>query len=339
LKRGKRAGKVVFVNLGEPAKSVWGDVVDYWVDMDCDAWVADMKRRRPDVWETQAAIGSRVTKTPTPATNAGRKRKAEEIGDPEEDKENGRAPTRMEPPLKKWKSSTPPETSIRGCRVTMSLGTSTTLTRSTTPLGTPPRLLRSTTPLGTPPNIPRSKTPLGTPTKSLRSTTPLGSPTPRTTTTNHFGTPANAQRSTTPLGSPPRNSTAPCEPPPDMKNTWGMVRDAGSARTPWKTAGLPTPPSNSHRPRQNSESSPQQTGVLQLKAEPASPPATLSKRRRRSEDVLIHQDEGQDEAEEVCVWDVPETRVEVRVPSSLRKRTVAPVGKRRRMGFEDAMLR
>lgn len=44
----KRAGKVVFVNLTEPAVS-WDGVIDYWVDWDCDAWVRDLMDRRPEL--------------------------------------------------------------------------------------------------------------------------------------------------------------------------------------------------------------------------------------------------------------------------------------------------
>ncbi|KAK4096878.1 DHS-like NAD/FAD-binding domain-containing protein [Parathielavia hyrcaniae] len=40
------AGKVVFVNLTEPAKS-WDSVIDYWVEWDCDAWVTDLVKRQP----------------------------------------------------------------------------------------------------------------------------------------------------------------------------------------------------------------------------------------------------------------------------------------------------
>ena len=42
----KRAGKVVFVNLTEPAES-WDGVIDYWVEWDCDAWVQDLTNRQP----------------------------------------------------------------------------------------------------------------------------------------------------------------------------------------------------------------------------------------------------------------------------------------------------
>lgn len=42
----RRAGKVVFVNRTEPAKS-WANVIDYWVESDCDAWVRDLVERQP----------------------------------------------------------------------------------------------------------------------------------------------------------------------------------------------------------------------------------------------------------------------------------------------------
>ncbi|KAM7210445.1 DHS-like NAD/FAD-binding domain containing protein [Rhypophila decipiens] len=42
----RRGGKVVFVNLTEPAKS-WGNIIDYWVKWDCDAWVGDLMERQP----------------------------------------------------------------------------------------------------------------------------------------------------------------------------------------------------------------------------------------------------------------------------------------------------
>jgi hypothetical protein len=41
---------VVFVNLTGVAESVWGGVIDYWVEWDCDAWVKDLKKRKPGVW-------------------------------------------------------------------------------------------------------------------------------------------------------------------------------------------------------------------------------------------------------------------------------------------------
>ena len=55
-------GKVVFINLSRPAESVWKDVFDYWVNMDCDRWVGAMKKRRPDIWKMQAQLSPPVTK-------------------------------------------------------------------------------------------------------------------------------------------------------------------------------------------------------------------------------------------------------------------------------------
>ncbi|TLS26263.1 hypothetical protein PpBr36_04098, partial [Pyricularia pennisetigena] len=43
-----RGGKVVFVNLTKPSESVWADVLDYWVEWDCDAWVEDLKIREAE---------------------------------------------------------------------------------------------------------------------------------------------------------------------------------------------------------------------------------------------------------------------------------------------------
>ena len=45
-----RGGKVVFVNFTKPPESVWADVIDYWVQWDCDAWVGDLQERKPALW-------------------------------------------------------------------------------------------------------------------------------------------------------------------------------------------------------------------------------------------------------------------------------------------------
>ncbi|KAK1959890.1 Hst3 protein [Colletotrichum sublineola] len=45
-----RGGKVVFVNYTKPPESSWGDIIDYWVQWDCDAWVANLKERIPLLW-------------------------------------------------------------------------------------------------------------------------------------------------------------------------------------------------------------------------------------------------------------------------------------------------
>ncbi|KAI1490109.1 hypothetical protein F5X96DRAFT_571418 [Biscogniauxia mediterranea] len=45
-----KGGKVVFINFTKPSESVWGDIIDYWIEWDCDAWVEDLKDRRPQLW-------------------------------------------------------------------------------------------------------------------------------------------------------------------------------------------------------------------------------------------------------------------------------------------------
>jgi len=51
-----RGGKVVFVNKTKPPESTWGDVIDYWVGWDCDAWVKDLKARRGEIWLPQGKL-------------------------------------------------------------------------------------------------------------------------------------------------------------------------------------------------------------------------------------------------------------------------------------------
>ncbi|PTB65671.1 DHS-like NAD/FAD-binding domain-containing protein [Trichoderma citrinoviride] len=46
-----RGGRVVFVNFTKPPESSWGDIIDYWIQWDCDAWVTDLKVRIPKLWQ------------------------------------------------------------------------------------------------------------------------------------------------------------------------------------------------------------------------------------------------------------------------------------------------
>ncbi|KAL9604139.1 MAG: hypothetical protein Q9219_000727 [cf. Caloplaca sp. 3 TL-2023] len=55
-------GKVIFVNLSKPSESIWKDSIDYWVSMDCDAWIGSLRRHRPDIWEIQTELKARVIK-------------------------------------------------------------------------------------------------------------------------------------------------------------------------------------------------------------------------------------------------------------------------------------
>lgn len=45
-----KGGKVIFINFTKPSESVWGDIIDYWIQWDCDAWVTDLKDRKPHLW-------------------------------------------------------------------------------------------------------------------------------------------------------------------------------------------------------------------------------------------------------------------------------------------------
>jgi NAD-dependent SIR2 family protein deacetylase len=55
-------GKVIFVNRTKPAESVWEDVIDQYVAMDCDDWVRDLRLRREDLWLRQGELDLKVTK-------------------------------------------------------------------------------------------------------------------------------------------------------------------------------------------------------------------------------------------------------------------------------------
>lgn len=60
----KKDGKVIFINYTKPADSVWADTIDFWVEMDCDAWVNDLKKKKPIIWSPPGTIAeeSRNTK-------------------------------------------------------------------------------------------------------------------------------------------------------------------------------------------------------------------------------------------------------------------------------------
>ncbi|APA12667.1 hypothetical protein SS1G_03680 [Sclerotinia sclerotiorum 1980 UF-70] len=63
-----RGGSVIFVNQTKPPESQWGDVIDYWVEWDCDAWVLDLKKRRSDIWLPYTnATQNLASKDPAPS--------------------------------------------------------------------------------------------------------------------------------------------------------------------------------------------------------------------------------------------------------------------------------
>ncbi|RPA71254.1 DHS-like NAD/FAD-binding domain-containing protein, partial [Ascobolus immersus RN42] len=51
-----KGGKVIYVNNTPAANSVWKDVIDYHVEMDCDRFVAELKDKRPDIWQLQSTL-------------------------------------------------------------------------------------------------------------------------------------------------------------------------------------------------------------------------------------------------------------------------------------------
>lgn len=69
-----RGGSVVFVNNTPPAEGTWAGLVDYHVDMDCDAWVADIRTRRAGIWERQTRLT--VQKISKPCASEGDKENA-----------------------------------------------------------------------------------------------------------------------------------------------------------------------------------------------------------------------------------------------------------------------
>ena len=54
--KGRGKGKVILVNLSKPSESIWRDVIDYWVAMDCDEWVDSVRVYRPDLWQRQTEL-------------------------------------------------------------------------------------------------------------------------------------------------------------------------------------------------------------------------------------------------------------------------------------------
>lgn len=64
-----KGGHVVFVNFTKPPESIWGDIIDYWVQWDCDAWVADLEERVPTLWKDPEPKKPRQKKVKPPPAN------------------------------------------------------------------------------------------------------------------------------------------------------------------------------------------------------------------------------------------------------------------------------
>lgn len=71
-----RGGKVVFINFTKPPESIWGDVIDYWIQWDCDAWVDNLKERVPALWLPPGAALPEPPKKRKRESAGGEKKKA-----------------------------------------------------------------------------------------------------------------------------------------------------------------------------------------------------------------------------------------------------------------------
>ena len=131
-------GGVIFVNLTKPPHSVWDEYIDYWVGMDCDEWVKDVRIRRPNLWQKQAELELKITKDVQPQTP--RKSKdsacAAILDGEEENRDPTTTPTRiLRTPLKS--PSKIPQASLRTPRsklASISANTINTPTRSASSL-------------------------------------------------------------------------------------------------------------------------------------------------------------------------------------------------------------
>ncbi|KAL9103050.1 MAG: hypothetical protein Q9163_001880 [Psora crenata] len=92
-------GKVVFVNLSKPAESVWKDIIDFWVSMDCDEWVIKMRDYRPDIWQVQGELGSNIKRNFGSGKVRGNALKGSLVKYVEADKENIILDSEDSPPL------------------------------------------------------------------------------------------------------------------------------------------------------------------------------------------------------------------------------------------------
>lgn len=70
--KSKGKGQVIFVNLSKPSESVWKNVIDHWVTMDCDEWVDSVRVHRPDLWQMQTELDVQIRK---PRSNPAKKKR------------------------------------------------------------------------------------------------------------------------------------------------------------------------------------------------------------------------------------------------------------------------
>ncbi|RVD89639.1 uncharacterized protein DFL_000638 [Arthrobotrys flagrans] len=175
-----RGGKVIYINATPAADSIWGDVIDYHIQMDCDAWIKDLKLRRKEIWLHQSLLDKEWRKT-KPALLT----KSKTTTGYESDKENS-AKLRSQPLVRRKSLSSLPSKKKSGSGKEKQLPTPTNTPRKRKPNSAPStpilsaskRAYNAAFPTGTSPLTSLGTTPAGsylnTPSKRIRpSSTPL----------------------------------------------------------------------------------------------------------------------------------------------------------------------
>ncbi|KAF3107553.1 hypothetical protein TWF102_006936 [Orbilia oligospora] len=198
-----RGGKVVYINATPAADSIWGDTIDYHIQMDCDAWIKDLKLRRKEIWLHQSLLDKEWRKTKLASLT-----KSKTTTGYESDKENS-GKLRGQPLVRRKSLSSLPSKKKSGNGKEKQLPTPTNTPRKRKPSSAPntpilsasKRAYNAAFPTGTSPLTSLGTTPggshLSTPSKRIRlSSTPLP-PMNATTTPHHhriqnLGTPQRA---------------------------------------------------------------------------------------------------------------------------------------------------
>ncbi|KAK6507766.1 hypothetical protein TWF481_006188 [Arthrobotrys musiformis] len=183
-----RGGKVVYINATPAADSIWGDVIDYHIQMDCDAWITDLQLRRKEIWLHQSLLDKEWRKT-RPASLT----KSKTTTGYESDKENS-GKLKGQPLVRRKSLSSLPTKKKSGAGKEKQLPTPTNTPRKRKPSSAPNTPILSTSKRAYNAAFPSGTSPL-----TLLGTTPAGP---------HLGTPSKRARVAS--GSlPPTNAATP----------------------------------------------------------------------------------------------------------------------------------
>ncbi|KAK6513043.1 hypothetical protein TWF506_009205 [Arthrobotrys conoides] len=183
-----RGGKVVYINATPAADSIWGDIIDYHIQMDCDAWITDLKLRRNEIWLHQSLLDKEWRKTKLASLT-----KSKTTTGYESDKENSEK-LRGQPLVRRKSLSSLPPKKKSGNGKEKQLPTPTNTPRKRKPSSAP-----NTPILSASKRVYNAAFPTATSPLTSLGTTPSGS---------HLNTPSKRIRlSSTPL--PPMNATTP----------------------------------------------------------------------------------------------------------------------------------